>query len=301
VSGGRDVFQYDNASPVRVFWNTLSTLRHERNYLKLYEAGYGRVNLTKAIGDGLTATTNFEYQSRMSLNNTSNYKWRDFPEREFRPNYTQPYHQASVLSLNIRWQPGAKYIELPERKINIGSKFPALNLAVVKGIKELLGSDVDYSKWQASVDDEVGLKLAGNFNYSVAAGGFISKKSVYFPDFIHFFGNQTNVASPYLNSFQLLPFYAYANVENFYSTAHFEYHLNGFFTNKIPVFKKLNWFLVTGSNHLYLQNHRPYTEIFVGLENVFKVVRIDFVKSFTKNLWPTTGLRYSMNMVDRRQ
>jgi hypothetical protein len=124
----------------------------------------------------------------------------------------------------------------------------------------------------------------------------LQRNSVFFPDYTHFFGNLGTVAAPYLTSFQLLPYYSnYSNVEKFYSTAHAEYHLNGFLTNKIPVFKKLNWFLVTGTNFLYLQNHENYAEVFVGLENIFKVGRIDFVKSFTKENWNTTGIRYSLS------
>jgi hypothetical protein len=296
VAGGRDVFQYNNANPVRVFWNTLRTLRDERNYLKIYEAGFGRLNVVRAIGEGVTVSAHFEYQDRLSLNNTTSYKWRDYPDRDFTPNITMPNNKASIASLNIRWQPGARYIEMPERTINVGSKFPTLNLTLTKGIKGFLGSDVDYAKWQAAVNDNLNLKLAGRFNYRVTAGGFLERKSVFFPDYTHFFGNLGTVAAPYLTSFQLLPYYSnYSNVEKFYSTAHAEYHLNGFLTNKIPVFKKLNWFLVTGTNFLYLQNHENYAEVFVGLENIFKVGRIDFVKSFTKENWNTTGIRYSLS------
>jgi hypothetical protein len=296
LAGGRDVFQYDNANPVRVFWNTLRTLRDERNYLKIYEAGFGRLNFVKSIGDGFTISARFEYQDRLSLNNTTSYKWKDYPDRDFTPNITMPDNKESIATLNISWQPGARYIEMPERKINIGSKFPTLNLTLIKGIKGFLASDVDYAKWQASVKDNLNLKLAGRFSYRLTAGGFLQHNSVYFPDYIHFFGNQGTVAAPYLNSFQLLPYYtSYSNVEKFYSTVHAEYHLNGLLTNKIPLFKKLNWFLVTGSNFLYLQNHDNYAEVFVGLENVFKVGRIDFVKSFTKENWNTTGIRYSLS------
>ena len=39
-------------------------------------------------------------------------------------------HQAFALNFGITWQPGAKYIELPDQKINIGSKWPTFSLAI---------------------------------------------------------------------------------------------------------------------------------------------------------------------------
>lgn len=301
VSGGRDVFQYNNDNPVRTFWNTMRTLREEYNDLKIYEAAYGRVSFTKAIGDGFTIAANFEYQDRISLSNTSNYKWRDFADRDFTPNITQLDNNASVASINIRWQPGTKYVELPERKFAIGSKFPALNLSFTKGIKGFLSSDVDYAKWKFTVNDNLNLKLFGRFNYCVSAGGFLNRNKVFFPDYTHYTGNLSGYAALYLRSYQLLPYYAYSNNEKFYTTAHVEYHLNGFLTNKIPVFKKLNWFVVTGSNFLHVRNYDNYTEVFAGLENVFKIARIDFVKSFTNMPFKTTGVRISIANVNGRR
>jgi hypothetical protein len=96
-----------------------------------------------------------------------------------------------------------------------------------------------------------------------------------------------------------MPYYTHSNKENFYSTAHVEYHLNGFLTNKIPLFNKLNIFIVTGSNFLYLPTYDNYFEAFVGLENILKVGRIDFVKSFSKTGANTAGIRYTFAGITR--
>jgi hypothetical protein len=299
VSGGRDVYQFDRANPVRIFGNTLRTLRDEINYLKIYEAGFGRLGFSKSVGDGLTLSSSFSYENRISLNNTTTYKWKDDPDREYSPNITMPNNTASTLSFNVNWQPGSKYIEFADRKVSIGSKYPTLNFGITNGIKGLLNSDADFAKWRMSVNDDLNLKLAGQFNYRVTAGGFLNKNAVFFPDFNHYFGNQGVAAAPYLRSFQLMPYYTHSNKENFYSTAHVEYHLNGFLTNKIPLFNKLNIFIVTGSNFLYLPTYDNYFEAFVGLENILKVGRIDFVKSFSKTGANTAGIRYTFAGITR--
>jgi hypothetical protein len=303
ATGGRTVFQFNNANPVEPRVNTFATLAWEKNLMKLYEASFGRVNYTAGIGDGFTVSTTLFYQDRSPLENTTLHKWQDIKNRSFTPNTPQelglpniPRHQAFTASVQINWQPGSKYIEFPDRKVNIGaSKYPRLSLAFTQGVNGLMGSDINYSKWRFGVSDNLNFKLGGRFNYRAAVGGFLNRRTVYIPDMQHYLGNQVSSATPFLQSFQLMPLYAYSNAEKFYGEMHVEHHFNGLLTNKIPVFKKLNWFLVTGSNLLYLKD-RTYGEVFVGLENIFKILRLDYVQSFTNKGWQTSGIKFSLPM-----
>lgn len=77
LSGGKDVFQFNNQNPVWPLGNTITTLFFERNLMKTYEAWYGKGQLNKGIGDGLTALGSIEFQSRMPLENTTMFTWRD--------------------------------------------------------------------------------------------------------------------------------------------------------------------------------------------------------------------------------
>jgi uncharacterized membrane protein len=83
-----------------------------------------------------------------------------------------------------------------------------------------------------------------------------------------------------MNGFQLMDSYINSNAADFYSEAHIEHHFNGLLTNKIPYFKKWNWYLVAGGNAYYVNKNDNYHEFFVGLENIFKIFRLDFVSSF---------------------
>ena len=265
--------------------------------MKLYEAGFGRVQYSQGIGDGFTISTGVQYQDRIPLFNTTLHKWRDLEDREFTENIYEVPHQALAASFSISWQPGAKYIELPDRKVNVGSRYPRLNLAVTHGIKGLIGSDVDYTKWRFTVSDDMNLNLAGLFRYRLNVGGFLNRKAVFFPDFQHYQGNQLASASQYLNSFQLLPYYALSNTEKIYTSGHAEYHLNGLLTNKIPLFKRLNWFLVGATNMLYLNNGTYYAEASAGIENILKILRVDYVHSFGNRRFNTSGIKFSIPLV----
>lgn len=304
ISGGKRIYQFNNAGPIMSLYNMLASLLRERNYMKIYEAWFGRVSYSRSLDEGFNIFANLQYQDRMPLDNTTDYTWNDKKDIEYTPNYPTELtnsniqrHQAFIGTVGVSWQPGNKYIEMPERKFSIGSKYPHFSLAYTKGFHNILGSDIKYDKWQFHVNDNINLKLMGVFNYAFGLGGFLNRDSVAIPDYTHFNGNQIIVASPYLNSFQLAPYYKYSNTESFYATFHAEYHLNGFLTNKIPGFRTLNWHLVGGTNAFYVNKKSNYFEAFVGLENIFKILRFDFVWGFEHGRRPDTGFRIGLSGV----
>jgi hypothetical protein len=89
----------------------------------------------------------------------------------------------------------------------------------------------------------------------------------------------------------LAPYYRYSNAEKFYVLAHVEHHFNGLITNKIPLFNKLKWNIVVGSNAFYVNSDNYYVEAFAGIENIFKLFRIDFINAYQPGLKPQFGIR----------
>ncbi len=301
ASGGKDVFQFNNTSTYTERTNTLNTLYFEENFLKIYEAWYGRVNYSQGIADGLTFHVDIEYQDRMPLENTTDYTFRDVKKRVFTPNYPSEIistnisrHQAVIASAGLTWQPGARYIEFPDSKFNLGSKYPTFRFDWIKGVANVLASDVNYDKWRFVMNDDVNLQLAGTVNYRLAFGGFVNTHKMQVVDYQHFNGNQSLFASRYLNSFQLAPFYLNSTTTSFYSTINLEHHFNGLLTNKLPLLKKLNWNLVVGTNAFYVNAGNNYVEAFAGLENILKFFRVDFIQSFSANHQPYSGITIGM-------
>ena len=288
---GSNVYQFDNNNPIPHFLNTFSTLNWTNNYMKIYEARFFKITHSSGLGNGLTLKTNINFQHRLPLENTTDYYWKKIENRAYTPNYPStitnsniPEHKAFSLTTELIWKPGGKYIEFPDRKISVGSKYPTFSLSFTQGIPTLLGSNIDYSKWQFSMSDNLNLKLFGRFKYKVNVGGFAHASNVYVPDMNHLIGNQMAFSSDYLNSFQLLTYYTFSNTAKLYTTAHTAYHLNGFLTNKIPGFKKLNWFFVVGGNSFYNHDkHQGYYEAYFSVENIFRFLRIDFIKAFSSS------------------
>ncbi len=303
---GSSVFQFDNSNPTDVLDNTLSTLFWERNYMKIYEAKFFKIDFTKALDKGITIHTNVNYQDRTPLENTTNYTWKDYANRNFTPNFPSSLGQiqpnkAFSLTGSVTWRPGAKYIEFPDRKINVGSKYPTFSFSFTQGIPNVLGSNADYSKWAFTMSDNLNLKLGGRINYRFKAAGFAHNTASSIPDINHVLGNEISTASQYLNSFQLMPYYLYSNTSKFYMQSHVEYHLNGLLTNKIPLFKKLNWFFVVGGNAFYDNDKKAgYYEAMFSIENILKIFRVDFIKAFESSKTENNfGVKFSMPIFGR--
>jgi len=133
--------------------------------------------------------------------------------------------------------------------------------------------------------------LLGALSYRFTIGGFLNSKKVFIQDYQHFNGNQVFYASEYLNSFQLAPYYANSTIAAFYAVGHVEHHFNGLLTNKVPVFRRLNWYLVAGSNAFYVNTNNNYIEAFAGLENIFKLLRVDVIASYLNGNTGLVGVR----------
>ncbi|MES2430835.1 MAG: DUF5686 and carboxypeptidase regulatory-like domain-containing protein [Bacteroidota bacterium] len=297
-SGGKRVTQFNKESPITPFINSLGTLLYGNNHMKTYENWFSSITYIKRYESGLRFNVNVLYEDRMPLNNTTKFTLFKKDSVNITPNY--PYekinvqfekHQSFSVGVSVSFKPGQRYIQFPERKMPIGSKYPTLTLSYAKGIKNILGSDVDYDKWKFTINDDKNFKLAGTLRYKIGVGGFLNRNAVYIQDYQHFNGNRSVAAGEYVNSFQLAPYYLNSTVANIYGVAHLDHHFNGLITNKIPLFNRLGWNMVAGTNTFYVNQDNNYVELFVGLENIIKIFRVDFVAGYTNGKQGTTGIR----------
>jgi hypothetical protein len=299
-SGGKRVSQFNHDNPIIPLLNELMTLFDKKNYMKLYENWFGGIEYNNRFENGIWLNLHTIYEDRIPVENSTDFSFFK-KDRVLLPNH--PYelasisfekHQAFVAGFTLTWQPGQRYIQFPRYKVPLGSKAPAFELEYNKGIKTFLGSDVDFDKWRLSVSGDVNFKIGGEFRYRISIGGFLNNNKVEIPDLQHFNGNQTFYNTKYLNNFQLAPYYRYSNAGHFYALAHAEHHFNGLLTNKIPLFNKLKWTLVAGSNAFYVNGSNYYIEAFAGIENIFKLFRVDFVNAYQPGTGNEFGVRIGL-------
>jgi len=298
VEGGRFVSQFNSNNPISAFWNSAYTLIGEKNFMKLYEKRYVKLEEKSEIVNGLNFIFTAEYADRHELFNTTDYTFKDRQERQYTPNLpvnaelgdaSFGRNQALTANLNITWRPGQTYISRPNRKINLPSKYPTFAAAFTKGFHNVLGSDVDFDRLAGFISDEVDMGLFGSSTYWLSGGTFLKNKNMWLMDYRHFNGNRTVYAGGF-GGFQLLDYYLYST-NNTYLEGHYSHHFNGFILNKLPFIRKGKLQEVVNVNYLYTRESKNYVELGVGLEHILKFLRADFYTGFQSGAKVRTGLR----------
>ena len=197
--------------------------------------------------------------------------------------------KTSEISLYTRFAYKEKYVEGEFERISLGTKYPILELQLGFGVKNLLGGDYNYQKFEIAVSDDVSIGIFGYTNFRVTAGKYFGTLPYTLLE-IHN-GNETYFHDA--RAFNLMNFFEFISDE--YSTAMVTHHFDGFFLNKIPLMRKLKWRevisfrtvagnlsdrhkaeLITPENTYDLTV--PYMEVGLGIENIFKIIRIDGLK-----------------------
>lgn len=307
VRGGKYVFQFNPHNPMPPLYNTISTLFYEHNDMKIYERWDATAFYNKSYGNGLKWSAGLSYQQRLPLENTSTYSWRSESGSNYSPNtptdlarYTWEKHDAVLAAVSVSYQPGFTYTQYPDYKMAHSSDWPVFTFTYTKGIPNVLNSKTDFDKWRFGITGDARLKLFGSLSYNLAAGGFLNDKYVSLPDLMHIDGDQTIMAAPYMQSFQLANYYRYSNTEKIYGEAHIEYYLKGLLTNKIPLLRQARWYFVLGNNTFYANQNFYHTEAFIGIDNlgfkVFRVLRVDYVHSWDGYGKQYDGIRFGIKM-----
>ncbi len=290
IEGGRYVYQFNRNEPISELINTFYSLFIGRNYLKIFEESFFSAKHRFEPFNGLMFWAGGSYGFRRALQNTSSVSVKDVEKEPFTENIAFESHEAFILSFSLQYRPKQRYISRPHQKINLGTKYPVFTLSYRKSIPGVFGSDLNFDFLEFRMTQPIPMGLFGNSSYSVRLGTFLNDNRVELMDFKHFNGNQTVFGINYREGFQLLDYYA-ASTTGSYAEAHFQHNFDGFFFNKIPGFRRLKFQEVFNARFLYTKNYGDYTELSVGIENILRVMRMDFVFGLSSRHATVFGFR----------
>ena len=291
ISGGREAAQFAGSNPISETLNTLYTTFFRRNYAKIYDKYFGEIQYRQEFWNGGLFFFNLQYADRKPLTNQSDISYffresRVFTSNDprdptnFSPSFER--HQALIFQLNFRLRFGQKYLTYPDRKIITGTKYPDMWIRYRKGFNSL-GSDVDFDHLSAEIRKTVDMGLFGYSQFNVEGGLFLNKNDLTFIDYKHFNGNQTAIGNPnrYRSSFLRLPYYDFSTMDS-YLEGHYQHHFEGFFLDRLPLFRKLGFKTVVGAKAL-ITGGQNYFELHAGLDNIgvniIRLFRVDAVAS----------------------
>ena len=201
------------------------------------------------------------------------------------------------VRVNVRFAYKEKFISGDFSRISLGTKWPVVQVNYAKSLQNAFQGEYDYQKVVLNLSDRIRLiSLLGYTDYTAEVGKIYG--AVPYPLMELHGGNETYVYD-YM-AFNMMKYYEFASDQ--YASVGIFHHFEGLLFNKIPLIKKLKWREVVtckalwGSVNeknrktlifpttLHSLNNEPYVEVTAGIENIFKVFRIDA-------LWRSTYLR----------
>jgi Family of unknown function (DUF5686)/CarboxypepD_reg-like domain len=209
--------------------------------------------------------------------------------------------RSTEISLYTRFLYREKFVSGKADRISIGSAYPTVQLNYVVGLKDFLKSDFEYQKVIIKIDDQIKIKPFGYTYYVLQAGRIWG--TIPYPLLEVHPGNESYFYD--YAAFNMMNYFEF--VSDQYISLFATHHFDGFFLDKIPLMRKLKWReivaikAISGSlsdaNREILTNPnafssltKPYTEVSAGVENILKIIRVDFIWRLTyiDELYKTT-------------
>ncbi len=235
---------------------------------------------------------------------------------------------TSDVTVGLRYQPGAKWINTKQRRIAANNDAPIYSLSHTLGVRGVFGSDYAYNFSEATIYKRFWLGSWGKMDAMLKGG--IQWNQVPFPLLIMPAANLSYIMEDY--TFNLVDNMEFLNDR--YASLMFSWDMNGKIFNRIPLLKKLKWREFIGCNVLWgtltdknnpflpqnqgnrnlyyfpcwqnadgtvdylsrvMDKNTPYVEVIAGVHNIFKLFHIEYVRRLTYVDRPGTdkwGIRF---------
>jgi hypothetical protein len=204
--------------------------------------------------------------------------------------------RTAEVTARFRWTKDEEFLAGQFDRTSLRSVFPILSIQAIFGIKGIGGSQYNYQKLEFQLEHNAQVGIFGRMRYGAIAG-YIFGNTAYPLLKVHE-GNQSLwLLTSAFNKLNFLEF-----ISDRYVGAFIENHWEGLLFDRIPINKKLKWRLLTTGRVAYgaiSTRHEqemliptfvkrfgnvPYVESSVGIENIFKALRVDLVWRMTHQI-----------------
>ena len=201
----------------------------------------------------------------------------------------------AAVHVGMRISKNESIYRMPFDKQYMGTKYPVLTLGFTAGIPRVLSGSYEYYRLEGGIHYKPELPPLGYSDITVQGGKIFGK--VPYPLLKLHEGNGTYFYDPM--AFSCMNFYEFAS--DTWVALFFEHHFNGILLGRIPLIKKLKWrevlvckgvwgtlskendgsLAATQAPLLFPPGMTsvsdPYVEVGFGVENIFRLLRVDFI------------------------
>jgi len=219
------------------------------------------------------------------------------------PNNVNSITTAEV-NAQVRYAPHEQFYQGKIYRTAIPNQYPVFTIDYTQALKNVFDGQYAYKNLHLQFEKRFYLSQLGYADFEAEAAHVFGQ--VPYPLLSVPRANQTYAYDIY--SYNLMNFLEF--VDDHYESINIDQHFNGFIFNKIPLFKRLKWRETLSFKSLwgglrdennpslhqslfqlpvdengrpttFALGRTPYIEGSVGIENIFKFVRVDLVRRFT--------------------
>ncbi len=257
-------------------------------------------------------SSGFSYAFNLNYRTEYPSKWVKFIEDEIE----QKDFSVAAAEIKLRYAPNEKYYQTKTARIPITKDAPIFTLSHKIGVKGVLDSKYNINHTELGIQKRFWFSAFG-YTDIILRGGKVWNK-VPFPLLIIPNANLSYTIQP--ESYTLMNAMEFINDQ--YISWDLTYFVNGALFNRIPLLKYLKWREVLSFRGLYgslsnknnpyinpkglyefptgsmIMDNMPYMEAGVGIENIFKILRVDYVWRLTYRDLPDidrSGVRIALH------
>lgn len=240
---------------------------------------------------------------------------------------TSQKFRTTEFNAQVRITKDEKWLLNNNGRISLGTKgWPIFTVNYTRGVNNLLQGDFDYDKLEVNIEKRFKLGFWGVSRYDISVGKIYS--ALPYPLLNAHLGN---AGSPFYTvvAYNLMKRFEFVSDE--WAGLRLVHSFQGNILNRVPLISKLKWRLIAHANVLYgnlsqqnvefnpsndppyisdrigfvpgvdgLDRNVPYVELGYGIENIFKVLRIDAFHRMTyldKPNTPRFGVKFGVQFI----
>ena len=200
----------------------------------------------------------------------------------------------SEVSFSTQWGKDELFIIDDNQRVSLGTRrWPKLSFNYAYGGKGVFGGDFQYHKFKFSIYKRQKTGKLGSSHYQLNAGIILG--DLPYPLLYNTLGNESPF---YVNfAYNLMDYFEFSSDR--YLELRYRHSFEGLLLNYVPLIRNFKWRLVANANVLfggmkasnqnnavdataevlrpfYTLGKKPYVELGYGVENIFKILRMDF-------------------------
>lgn len=211
-------------------------------------------------------------------------------------------YRTSEATIRLKYARDETFLINDNNRFSLGTlRWPIFLFSYTRGFKGPGSGDFDYNRVNFGVSQRLKMGFWGVSTYRVNAGHTF--EDLPYTLLTSHIGNEQFVYTGI--AFNTMDFFEF--VSQSYASLRWEHKFEGFILNRVPLFKKLKWRLLGTGNVLFgnvsdsalnvqvtqdengndlpffntLESGRPFAEVGVGIENIFKFFRVDYIRRLT--------------------